>query len=90
MDTTPPELSSGPGALTVNATGVNTTVTWTAPTATDFSPVAPAVTCSPASGSEFVLGTTSVTCSATDDAGLTSSVTFTVTVGECVGGVRSC
>jgi hypothetical protein len=38
------------------------------------------VTCTPASGSTFPLGATTVTCSATDTAGNTGSSTFTVTV----------
>ena len=38
------------------------------------------VTCTPASGSTFPVGTTSVTCTTTDSAGFTAAVTFTVTV----------
>lgn len=37
-------------------------------------------TCSPASGSTFPIGSTTVTCTATDLAGNTGSATFTVTV----------
>jgi hypothetical protein len=40
------------------------------------------VACSPASGSTFQLGDTVVTCTATDEAGNTSSATFTVTVKD--------
>ncbi|MGC8952805.1 HYR domain-containing protein, partial [Chloroflexus sp.] len=39
-----------------------------------------AVTCTPASGSTFPLGTTTVTCTATDAAGNTASGSFTITV----------
>ena len=56
----------------------NHVATWTAPTATGTSPV---VTCTPASGSTFPNGTTSVTCSATNSCG-TSSCSFDVTIGE--------
>jgi len=38
------------------------------------------VTCSPASGSLFAIGTTTVTCSATNIFGQTGSASFTVTV----------
>jgi uncharacterized repeat protein (TIGR01451 family) len=38
------------------------------------------ISCSPASGSSFNLGTTPVTCTATDEAGNSSSCTFNVTV----------
>jgi hypothetical protein len=41
-------------------------------------------TCVPPSGSTFPIGTTTVTCSATDTAGNTGSDTFDVTVGGVV------
>ena len=54
-----------------------------APTATDAIDASPTVTCSPASGSAFPLGNTTVTCAATDDAGNTSAPgAFTVTVQD--------
>src|SRR5207248_1330594 len=43
------------------------------------------VGCAPASGSIFPIGTTTVTCSATDGAGHTSSGTFNVSVFGCIG-----
>lgn len=55
------------------------TVTYTA-TATDAVDPKPSVTCTPASGSLFPIGTTTVTCTAEDAAGNTSSGSFTVTV----------
>jgi hypothetical protein len=80
QDTTPPVLSL-PGNLTVNATGPSgATITYTA-TATDIVDVTDPVTCMPASGSLFAIGTTTVTCSATDAHGNTAAPkTFTVTV----------
>jgi hypothetical protein len=39
-------------------------------------------TCVPASGSSFALGTTLVTCSATDGAGNTASASFSVTLQD--------
>jgi hypothetical protein len=57
------------------------TVTYTSSATDSGSGVVPsASTCSPASGSVFPVGTTTVTCSATDVAGNVSSVSFGVTV----------
>ena len=50
--------------------------------ATDSVDPDPIVTCKPSSGSEFSLGTTRVVCTATDDAGNTSSGSFPVTVRD--------
>jgi hypothetical protein len=55
-------------------------VNYTSPTANDIVDGAVTVTCSPASGSTFPIGTTTVTCSATDARNNTSSTSFTVTV----------
>ena len=57
-------------------------VTYTTPTAGDNCPGVGAVTCSPASGSTFPTGTTTVSCSATDAAGNNGSCSFTVTVND--------
>jgi len=40
----------------------------------------PSLACDPASGTTFAIGTTTVTCTATDLAGNTATATFTVTV----------
>jgi hypothetical protein len=48
--------------------------------ATDNADPSPAVSCTPSSGSTFPLGSTTVTCTATDNAGNTSSASFVVTV----------
>ena len=83
IDTTPPTLHGVPSNLTVQATGPGgATVTYTAPTATDDVDPNPIVTCTPASGTVFALGTTTVTCTAKDASGNTSSATFTVTVKD--------
>ncbi len=82
-DTTPPTISGVPGDITAEATGPSgASVTYTNPTATDLVDGSVAVNCSPASGSTFPLGTTTVTCSATDAAGNTGSASFTVTVQD--------
>jgi probable HAF family extracellular repeat protein len=80
-------LTGVPANITVNATGQSgAVVTYSAPTAVDEagdSP-APTVSCTPDSGSTFVIGTTTVTCTASDadDTPSTVSGTFTVTVND--------
>jgi CSLREA domain-containing protein len=58
------------------------TVSYTVPTPSDNCPGV-TVSCTPPSGSGFPLGTTTVTCTATDASINTSSCTFTVTVSPC-------
>jgi hypothetical protein len=79
-DTTAPVIG-GATNLTVNTTNAAGTavVTYAAPSAADAVGVS-AVSCSPASGSTFPLGATTVMCTARDAAGNTSAKTFTVTV----------
>ncbi len=55
------------------------TTTYSA-TAADNCPGVSAATCSPPSGTSFSVGTTTVTCSATDASGNSGSCSFTVTV----------
>lgn len=74
VDTTAPLLS-----LPANITTQNTTVTFTA-TAMDLVDGSVAVVCTPASGSTFSAGTTTVNCSASDSRGNAASGSFTVTV----------
>ena len=81
QDTRPPVISA-PTAIILEATSPSgAPVTYTSPTATDVAgPVNPIVTCTPASGSTFPVGTTVVKCSATDGAGNATSTTFDVTI----------
>ena len=82
QDTTAPAIAAH-ADVTVPATGASTTVTFTAPAATDAVDPAPTVTCSPASGSGFAVGSTQVSCTAKDASGNTSSpVTFSVIVQD--------
>jgi HYR domain-containing protein/carboxypeptidase family protein len=79
-DTTPPVVTVPSGGATINATGPDgATVTFTA-TAHDDVDGALTPTCDPASGALFPIGSTRVTCAATDAAGNTGTATFTVTV----------
>lgn len=75
----PPSLTL-PADMTVNATSpAGATVVYEV-TATDDSDPSPEIACTPASGSTFPIGTTVVSCTATDDDGLSDSGSFSVTV----------
>ena len=83
-DTTAPALSGTPADTTVEATAASTTVTYSSPTATDLVDGAVTVSCSPASGWGFSLGSTTVTCNATDAAGNATSSAFVVGVVDTI------
>ena len=79
-DTAPPVVTVPANQTATATSAAGATVTYPAATATDAvdGPITP--TCTPASGSTFPVGTTTVTCAATDAAGNTGSAAFTVTV----------
>ena len=81
VDTIPPTLSL-PGDTTAEATSASGAIVFFSPTASDAVDPAPVVSCSPASGSTFPLGETTVNCSATDVVGNSSSGSFKVTVQD--------
>jgi hypothetical protein len=81
-DTTPPVLNGVPDSVTVTTTGDSAVVSWVAPTATDDTDPSPTVSCDPVSGSTFGLGTTTVTCTATDASGNSATASFEVTVED--------
>ena len=80
-DTTAPMFAGPPPDVTATAPPGTTSavVTYSTPVATDDVGT-PSVQCSPPSGSAFPLGDTVVTCTATNDDGLTSTTSFTVSV----------
>jgi hypothetical protein len=78
-DTTPPVISV-PGSITVNATSPSGAVVTYSVSATDPDDAVASLSCVPASGSTFPIGTTTVTCTATDTHGNTSTATFTIHV----------
>ena len=80
-DTIPPTLHL-PSHVIAEATGPSGAAVSFAPTATDLVDGTDPVTCVPASGSTFPLGTTFVACSATDAAGNTATGSFPVTVRD--------
>jgi len=82
-DDTAPVLAGTPANFSQPADAgscLGAVVSWTDPTATDNCDPSPTVVCSPASGSFFPVGVTTVTCTATDECGNESSETFDVTV----------
>jgi hypothetical protein len=84
-DTTPPSLNL-PGGITAEATGAaGAAVSYTA-TATDLVDGSVPVSCTPASGSAFPAGTTTVSCAASDAHGNAATGSFTVTVNYAWNG----
>jgi subtilisin-like proprotein convertase family protein len=82
-DTQPPTITcpanvTAVAALTCPAT-VSTVVEFPPPTASDNCPGV-TVQCTPPSGSVFPVGTTTVTCTATDASGNTATCSFTISV----------
>ncbi len=79
VDRTTPAISAAD--VTKEATGTLTVVTYGA-SATDNVDSSVSVSCSPASGSQFALGNTTVQCTASDSAGNTGNASFTVKVQD--------
>ncbi len=79
VDTTPPVLFL-PADITVMTNDHNGAVVTFTASSTDVNDIFDAVVCTPASGSLFPVGTTTVSCSAMDQTGNTSTGTFHVTV----------
>jgi hypothetical protein len=88
-DTQAPSITC-PADLTVSNTAgqCNATVNYPAPTASDGCAVASL--CLPPSGSTFAIGTTTVSCTATDASGKTASCAFTVTVNDTQSPTITC
>jgi hypothetical protein len=85
-DVQAPQLVSVPTTITRYATAsqCNAIVSWPAITATDNCSTATTVTTSVASGSVFALGTTTVTATALDAAGNTTTASFNVVVLDSI------
>jgi HYR domain len=86
VDRTAPTLAGVPAAIQREANGpLGSIVDYTPPTAADNRDSDPLlVTCTPASGSTFPLGTTAVTCTATDSHGNTGMAVFSVRIVDTV------
>ena len=83
IDTSPPVITT-PGILTVEANGpTGSTVSYQVTATDDGVPLLPgAISCTPASGALFPLGTTTVTCVAIDALGNKGTATFSVVVRD--------
>lgn len=83
-DNQAPTISGCPANMNfTNTSGVcGRIVSWTAPSATDNCSATITQTAGPASGSTFPIGVTTVTYSAVDPAGNTSTCSFTVTITD--------
>jgi HYR domain len=79
LDNTAPTITV-PAPITVNATSSSGAAVSYSVSATDPDDEVASLSCVPASGSTFPIGTTTVTCTASDTHGNTSSATFTVHV----------
>ena len=84
IDQTAPVLSLPSNISTTATTTSGAHVNYSA-SATDAMDPSVSAVCAPASGSTFVVGVTTVNCSATDEAGNTSSGSFLVTVTNSPG-----
>jgi hypothetical protein len=82
VDKAPPFVTA-PANVVAEATGpAGALVTYPAASAVDAVDGPLTATCAPPSGSTFPIGTTTLTCSATDTAGNTGTASFTVTVHD--------
>lgn len=79
IDKTAPTVTV-PANMSVNATSLSGAVVTFTPSSSDSGSGASTPSCTSASGTRFPIGTTTVTCTATDAAGNTGSASFAVTV----------
>jgi hypothetical protein len=80
QDTTAPTIAFHADVTALATSGSGAIVTYTLPTASDVVDGPVTVTCTPASGAQFALGSTTVNCSATDSHGNTATSSFKVIV----------
>lgn len=80
VDTTPPVVTVPGNVTQTTPVPTGSVVTWGGVSANDNIDGSRPVACSPESGSQFAVGQTTVTCTATDTRGNTGSASFVVTV----------
>ena len=80
-DTQPPIIAC-PANVFVGTSGNAATVTYSAPAVSDNCPGLSAAVCSPASGTSFAVGVTTVTCNLADSSNNTATCSFSVTVNR--------
>lgn len=86
QDTTAPVIAWHADVSAISLANSKAIVTYTPPTAQDLVDGAVTVSCSPASGSEFGMGSTEVKCSAQDATGNKAGSSFHVNVSYNFGG----
>ena len=80
----PPTVAAQANVSAAATSAAGAVVSYTAPAGTDEQGGTATVACLPASGSTFAVGSTTVTCTATDAVGHTGSGTFSVNVSPLV------
>lgn len=87
-DNIPPAITC-PANITTNVAAGTcaATVTYSLPTVTDNCPTPGTPVCTPASGTSFAKGTTTVNCTVADASGNTATCAFTVTVNDNIAPV---
>ncbi len=80
VDTTPPTLPALADRTVTTPDSAGGTLEYDVPVATDLVDVDPRVACLPSAGTAIQVGTTTVTCTATDASGNTASESWDVTV----------
>ncbi len=80
VDKVAPQLQGIPDDVVVHTTRVPVTATWTAPTATDTGSGLATQSCTHQPGAGFERGSTTVTCTATDQVGNVGTAAFSVVV----------
>lgn len=91
VDATDPVINCPSNVVVSNNPGFcGAVVNYPAPTASDNCDMSLTITCSPPSGSFFPVGTTTVTCTAIDDANNSATCTFTVTVNDTEDPMITC
>lgn len=80
VDTTAPTIAPHDAVVATATSAAGAVVEYDNPAASDLVDGDVATHCTPESGSQFALGATTVTCTATDNAGNSAQSTFTVTV----------
>ncbi|UHQ19967.1 HYR domain-containing protein [Lysobacter sp. KIS68-7] len=88
-DTTPPNISAHAAVNAIAAASAGAYVTWTDPTANDIVDGARPVTCTPASGTWFNAGGSTVTCKSKDTRNNEATSTFPVNVTFAFSGFFS-
>jgi hypothetical protein len=90
QDTTAPTIDSHPDVTAEATSGVGTNVNYTVPTTTDLVDGSGIAICAPVSGTTFAIGTTIVTCNASDSHGnIATPTTFNVIVQDTTKPVLS-